>query len=89
MSKRAIGLALLAIGSVVIGLVGGHYAYRLFDRTVPPAVITDLVRGTTRAAYMTSGIAFGALIFGWTVAAVWLSRFFAGAGTKGPQSPTA
>lgn len=89
MSKRTIGLVLLAIGSVVIGIFGGHYAYRLFDRTVPPAVITDLVRGGARAAYLTAGIVFGAVIFGWTAAAVWLSRFFTAPAVKGPQPPTA
>jgi hypothetical protein len=76
MSKRVIGLVLSLIVSVGIGVVAGQKFFVLFDKTVPAGSMTDLVRSGTRAAYLTSGIVFGLVIFGWTTAAVWLARFF-------------
>ena len=43
MNKRIVGIGLLAVGSLVMGIMAGNYAFRLFDKTVPPAVmpVTD------------------------------------------------
>jgi hypothetical protein len=53
--------------------------------------MTDLVRAGTHTAYLGSGVVFGLVIFGWTTAAAWLTRFFpaaADAGTTPSGQPT-
>ena len=76
MSKRVIGLILSLIVSVGIGVIAGQKFFLLFDKTVPAGSMTDLVRAGTHTAYLVSGIVFGLVIFAWTIAAVWLARYF-------------
>ena len=76
MSKRMIGLALIAIGSVGLGVLAAQKFFALFDKTVPAGSMTDLVRAGTHTAYIGSGVIFGVVIFAWTTAAVWLARYF-------------
>ena len=89
MSRRLVGIILLAVGSLLLGYLGGSYAFRLFDKTVPPAVITDLVRGTAHAAYISLGVVFGIVIFAWTLLAVVASRFFPAPPGGAPRTPPA
>ena len=86
MSKRMIGLVLSLIGSVVIGVLAAQRFFSLFDKTVPAGSMTDLVRTGTHAAYITTGVVFGFVIFAWTVVAAWLARFFPGAPDRGAAS---
>ena len=76
MSKRTIGLVLSLLVSVVIGICAGQNFFRIFDKTVPAGSMTDLVRTGTHTAYLVSGIVLGVVIFGWTIVATWMSRFF-------------
>ena len=76
MSKRIIGLVLSLIVSVGIGVLAAQKFFVLFEKTLPPGSMTDLVRATTRATYTGSGVLFGLVIFGWTTVAAWLARFF-------------
>jgi hypothetical protein len=76
MSKRMIGLALSLIGSVGIGVLAAQQFFKLFDKTVPAGSMTDLVRAGTHTAYVGTGVVFGVVIFAWTVAAAWLSKYF-------------
>jgi hypothetical protein len=76
MSKRMIGLVLSLIVSVVIGIMAGQNFFRIFDKTVPAGSMTELVRTGTHTAYLISGIVLGVVIFGWTIVAAWMSRFF-------------
>jgi hypothetical protein len=76
MSKRMIGLVLSLIGSVGIGVLAAQKFFQLFDKTVPAGSMTDLVRAGTHTAYLATGIVLGVVIFGWTIAAAWLAKFF-------------
>jgi predicted permease len=76
MSKRMIGLVLNLIVSIGIGVLAAQRFFVLFDKTVPAGSMTDLVRTGTHAAYITSGVFFGVVIFGWAAGASWLARFF-------------
>ena len=76
MSKRMIGLALNLIVSIGIGVIASQRFFALFDKTVPAGSMTDLVRTGTHAAYVTSGVIFGVVIFGWAAGASWLAKFF-------------
>jgi len=86
MSPRTIvGLVLLAIGSLLIGWYGGCWGFSVFESTVPPGMVTPLVRSATKGAYFTSGLVLGALVFGWTVLAAWLSPYFRGGKSGAPS----
>jgi hypothetical protein len=76
MSKRMIGLVLSLIVSVVIGILAGQNFFRIFDKTVPAGSMTELVRTGTHTAYLISGIVLGVVIFGWTIVAAWMAKFF-------------
>ncbi len=84
MSRRLIGIVLAAVGSIALGVVAGQWFFGLFDKTVPPAVITDFNRGTAHGFFITYGLGFGVVIFAWTLLAVALARFFPGT----PKPPT-
>jgi hypothetical protein len=86
MSKRMIGLVLSLIVSVVIGIGAGQNFFRIFDKTVPAGSMTELVRTGTHTAYLISGIVLGMVIFGWTIVASWMSRFFPAAASTGSTS---
>jgi|RhiMethySRZTD1v2_1073278.scaffolds.fasta_scaffold2452577_2 hypothetical protein len=77
MSFRTItGLVILLIGSMVIGWYFGGWGYSLFVKTVPAGAITELVRGATKGAYVSGGLLLGIIVFAWSVAVAWGSRFF-------------
>ena len=85
MSKRLIGIVLAALGSVVMGLIAAQWFFGLFDKTVPPAVITSFNRSAAHGFFITYGLCFGVVIFAWTLLAVALSRFFPG--SPKPSAP--
>ena len=89
MNKRFVGIGLLAVGSLVMGIMAGNYAFRLFDKTVPPAVITDLVRGGAHAAYVSFGVVLGVVVFLWSMAVAFLARFFRVDDVPAPKPPSA
>ena len=78
MSKRLIGIVLAALGSVVLGLIAAEWFFGLFNKTVPPAVITDFNRSTAHGFFITYGLGLGVMIFAWTLIALALARFFPG-----------
>lgn len=86
MSKRLIGIVLAAVGSVVLGIIAAQCFFGLFDKTVPPAVITSFNRSTAHGFFITYGLGLGVVIFAWTLLAVALARFFPGS-PKPPGAP--
>ncbi len=88
MSKRLIGIVLAAVGSVVLGVIASQWFFGLFDKTVPPAVITSFNKSAVHGAFLGYGIGLGVLIFAWTLLAVALARFFP-ASPKTPAKPRA
>ncbi|MBZ5640049.1 MAG: hypothetical protein LAO51_14980 [Acidobacteriia bacterium] len=84
MSRRLIGIVLSAAGSVVLGVIAAQWFFGLYDRTVPPAVLTAFNKGAAHGAFIAYGLGLGIAIFAWTLLAVWLARYFRDAG--GPKS---
>lgn len=75
--KRAwIGVLVLLIGSEVIGALLGHVFFGLFNKTVPPAVLTSFNKGTAYAAFLVYGLGAGFLIFLWGLLSIYGARFF-------------
>ena len=91
MSFRTItGLVILLIGSMVIGWYFGGWGYSLFVKTVPAGAITELVRSATKGAYVSGGLLLGLVVFGWSVAVAWGSRFFrSSASSTAASAPSA
>jgi hypothetical protein len=85
MSKRLIGIVLAAVGSVALGLIGAEWFFGLFNKTVPPAVITAFNRGAAHGAFIGYGFGLGVMIFAWTLIVIALARFFPGT-PKPPSS---
>lgn len=85
MSRKMVGVILALVGSVVLGVVGGQWFFRLFDKTVPPAVITSFNRTTAHAAFLFDGVLLGVAVFAWVMAVLGLARFFR---NPEPPSPT-
>jgi hypothetical protein len=83
MSKRAIGVVLLLIGSLLIGLSAGQRFFWIFDKTVPQGAMTDLVRTGTHGTYLLSGALFGVVVFVWALVVAASARFFRGAADPG------
>jgi hypothetical protein len=83
MSKRAIGIVLLLLGSLLIGLSAGQRFFWIFDKTVPQGAMTDLVRAGTHGTYLLSGALFGVVVFVWALLVAVSARFFGGAASPG------
>jgi hypothetical protein len=78
MKNKLVGLLLLLVGSEALGVVFGNVFFRLFNHTVPPAVLTSFNKGTAHAAFLLYGVGVGFFIFAWGVVAILGSRVFRG-----------
>jgi hypothetical protein len=67
--KLVAALALL-VGSEVIGIILGQWFFSIFQKTVPPAILTEFNRATAHAAFLTYGVGAGAIIWVWALAAL-------------------
>lgn len=80
--KTWTGLIILLAGSVIVGVVAGLWYFGLFEKTVPPAVLTSFNKGTAKAAFVTYGLLTGVLLFVWSLAVIWLGGFFKNPATR-------
>lgn len=94
MSRRSVGLIVLAVASLVLGILAGLRFFHLFEITVPPAVLTDFNRGTSRWAFIVYGLVAAAVLYGWSLVVVLLAPLFknkprpvAAPGTEASTSP--
>lgn len=78
MRNKIVGLLLLLLGSEALGVLFGNLFFRLFNQTVPPAVLTSFNKGTAHAAFLLYGLLIGLFIFIWGVVAILGSRVFQG-----------
>ena len=78
MRSKFVGLLILLLASVGLGVVIGNFFFVLFERTVPPAVLTSFNKGTAHLAFIGYGLAAGFVIFIWSWVAILLSRAFRG-----------
>lgn len=76
MKSKIVGLLALLVASVVLGVLIGNVFFRLFNHTVPPAVLTSFNKGTAHAAFLLYGVGTGFVIFLWGIVSILGSRFF-------------
>lgn len=71
MSKRTMGLIVLAIVSEAAGLLTGHWFFGIYEQTIPPAVITAFNKTTAYGWFLTNGAILGAVFFVWGALSAW------------------
>ncbi|HOI10931.1 MAG TPA: hypothetical protein PK313_10700, partial [Myxococcota bacterium] len=76
MSRRSVGLIVLAVASLALGIFAGLRFFHLFEITVPPAVLTDFNRGTSRWAFIVYGLVAAAVLYAWSLLVVLLAPLF-------------
>jgi len=65
MSKRWWGVLALLVLSEALGVACGHWYFRTFKNTVPPAVLSSVVETTVYAVYLARGAVLGLAFFAW------------------------
>jgi hypothetical protein len=76
--KKLYGLLVLLLISEALGLFLGQIFFGLFEKTVPPAVLTSFNRGTAHAAFLAYGAVAGLPIFLLAAAASGATHIFRG-----------
>jgi len=76
MSRRSVGLIVLAVASLALGIFAGLRFFHLFEITVPPAVLTDFNRSTSRWAFIVYGLVAAAVLYAWSLVVVLLAPLF-------------
>lgn len=78
MKSKLMGLILLLVVGELIGIVLGSVFFQLFEKTVPPAVLTSFNKGTAHAAFLLYGAGAGLLIFVWGIVVAGAAHVFRG-----------
>ena len=76
MSRSLVGSLLLLGGSLLIGVVTGHLFYLLFMSMMPPVALSSFSQSAAHAAFAIYGVVLGIVIAGYSLVAVFVSRFF-------------
>jgi hypothetical protein len=86
MKNRLVGLLVLLVGSEVLGVLFGNLFFRLFNHTVPPAVLTSFNKSTAHAAFLAYGLLAGLIVFLWGLVAIAGSKIFRGKSKQAGQA---
>ena len=76
MKRYLPGLITLLVLSEALGFVTGNIFFRLYNQTVPPAMLTNFNKGTAHAAFLSYGLGLGFVMFLWGLLTLAGSRFF-------------
>lgn len=87
MNWNKIGQWVLLLGSLVLGVLAGWGAFVIFEAKVPAAMQTAMLAAEARVYYLSSGLVFGFVIFGWTWIGIRIASNFAVAKTKRESTP--
>ena len=87
MSRRTVGFVVLLLGSLVLGVFAGDRFFSLFEKTVPPAMLTSFNRSTVKMAFLGYGAITGLAMFLWTLAVTMISPFFRQSKSNSVRSP--
>ena len=74
MSRRTKALLGLALANLGLGVASGHWFFRVFRVTVPPALVTDFNRATAHGYFLLHGALLGAVLFLWCLLVLGLWR---------------
>ncbi len=63
MSRRTVGILLLLVASEVLGVLSGHWYFGVYNRTVPPAMVTEFNSSAAHVLFLWRGLLLGLGIF--------------------------
>lgn len=75
MSKRGVIVVVLLVVSEVLGVLLGEFGFRLFQQTLPKAVVSDFSVTAAHGAFVFWGVVVGLGLFAWSLVAALLGRF--------------
>jgi hypothetical protein len=76
MSRRFVGIVLLLTGSLALGILSGQVFFRIYEETVPPALLTRFNVSSAHTYFLWRGAQIGFLYFGWALLAIGVARLF-------------
>lgn len=77
-SRARVGILVLLVASEGLGLLLGQWFFRIYQQTVPPAVVTSFNVTTAHGWFLTNGALAGLLFFIWGLLVMWLAPLFRG-----------
>ena len=76
MSRRRLGLVLLLVACELLGLAASQWFFRVFQITVPAAVITNFNRVSAQGMFLLNGAVLGLVLFLWCLGVLAAAPFF-------------
>jgi hypothetical protein len=76
MRGRTVGVILLLLGSILLGLVVGHFDWILFKKAIPPTMVSSLNLATAKGAAISYGMVVGGAFFVWGLLVALVSPIF-------------
>jgi hypothetical protein len=75
-SRARLGILVLLVASEALGLLLGQWFFRIYQQTVPPAVVTSFNVTAAHGWFLTNGALAGLLFFIWGLLVMWLAPLF-------------
>ncbi len=76
MNRSRVGLLILLVACELLGLGAAQWFYRVFQVTVPAAMLTDFNRLSAHAMYLVNGSVLGFVLFLWCLAVLAIAPVF-------------
>ena len=76
MSRRFVGIVLLLTGSLALGILSGQFFFRIYEKTVPAALLTSFQSASAHTYFLWRGLQAGFFYFGWALLVLGLARLF-------------
>ena len=78
LTRGRTGMLVLLLASEALGLVLGHWFFRIYEQTVPVAVTTPFNKTAAHGWFLTNGALTGLVFFIWGLLVLWLAPLFRG-----------
>ena len=76
MSRRMWGILVLFLLSLALGVLSGAFYFKIWQKTVPPAVTTSFNTGNAHGYYLLCGAAVGVVFFAWGLLSPLIAMMF-------------
>ena len=76
MKRSRLGLLILLVACELLGLAAAQWFFRVFQITVPPAMVTDFNRLSAHGMFLLNGAVLGLAMFLWCLGVLACAPFF-------------
>ena len=76
MSRGVWGILVRLLLSLVLGVLAGEFFFKIWLKTVPPAVTTSFNTGNAHGYYLLSGTVVGVAFFAWGLLSPLIAMMF-------------